>query len=126
MWQVADGGYQTWPGRITATNEPYDFYVTIAGGPVQGAIYWLDAIVDMPDLIEQFQDVVIDAAGTRLPITQSYRAIKYVQSTVQSDGNGAVGLLTIDKNPTLGPLVKGVNDAGAYVQALGDFTIGGY
>ncbi len=126
MWETRAGGYQTWPGKITATNEPYDFYISIAGGGTQGKISALSVVVDMPDIEESFQDQVIAALGTRLPITKTYRAIKNVKMSLEYDGHGAVGLQCVDKNPTLGPLIKGINDAGAYVQALGDFTLQGY
>jgi hypothetical protein len=82
--------------------------------------------IDAPFVEESLNDVVISDAGTRLAPTKTYRAIDNVQITVQADGNGAVGARIEDKDATLGPLIKTINDAGTAVTGLVDARIRGY
>jgi len=71
-------------------------------------------------------DVVIASGSTRLPITKTYRAIKVVNLTVQTDGNGGISGRVIDKDATLGPDVEVLNAAGSAVTGLVDAYIQGY
>lgn len=118
--------YQPWPGAIAVSNQPYDIRVSTAAGAVQGVVATLTVSIDVPFIDETLNDVVIAAAGTRLPIVQSYRGIDNVQITVQADGNGAIGCRIEDKNADLGPLIKTYNSAGTAVDGLVDARIRGY
>lgn len=113
-------------GPFDTTADSYQFRLTTAGGPVQGIASQPDIVIDVPDITENFEDVVISAASTRLTLTKTYRAIKVVNLTVQTDGNGGISARIIDKNETLGPDVEVLNAAGTAVIGLIDGTIIGY
>jgi hypothetical protein len=125
MWQVMQGGFQTWPGEITALNEPYDFRVSILRGATRGQINSMVFTVDMPDIVERLNDVAIASGGTNLPITKTYRAIKNINFTVQSDGHGGIGGQIVNKQVS-GPNVKVYDAAGAAVAGVIDAVIQGY
>lgn len=118
--------YQPWPGALNAENEPYDIRISTSAGSTQGVISALTVSIDAPFVEESLNDVVISAGGTRLAPTKTYRSIDNVQITVQADGNGAVGARIEDKDATLGPLIKTINDAGTAVAGLVDARIRGY
>lgn len=82
--------------------------------------------LDVPDIIETFEDISISSSGTRLPITETYRGIRVVSLTMQSDGSGVSSLKVQDKNHTLGPLVYAYNSSGTAVSTTIDATIRGY
>jgi hypothetical protein len=126
MFGVA-GAWTTWLGALdlTATELIY-FRIITAGGDTQGQITTATLFIDVPDVLESFNDLVIAAGGTRLPITKSYRVIENVQITVQADGNGGVGARIEDKNATLGPLIRVLNASGTAVAGLIDVEIQGY
>jgi len=103
------GPWQQMPARIDVDRETLDFTIEARGPNRRAEIASLMLSVDVPDVVESFQDLVIDAAGTRLPITKTYRVIKFVGAiTLQDDGNGATGIALVDKDPVLGPLLKAV------------------
>ena len=93
---------------------------------MQGAINALQAVVDFPDVIEYINDITIASGGARAPLTETFRSIKNVLVTLQDNGAGASKILVLDKNATLGPLLKASNAAGADVSALLDLQIQGY
>lgn len=99
--------------------------VITAGGTIQGAVSAFTILLDVPDIIEQLNDVVLSAAGTRLPITKQYRAIAWVKLTLQDDGGGAVNALLLDKGIN-GPLVQGITGGRVGTAATIDAEIGGY
>lgn len=122
-------GFSVWPGSLSITEpEEITFRITIYGGVVQGAIVEATAILDVPDIVESFNDIVISAAGTRLTPSQTFRVIENVSLTAQGDGNGGIAprLKDGDKDPLLGPLVEVLNAAGTPVDGLIDAVIQGY
>lgn len=121
--------WQPWPGvigPIASTAQEFDIRVTVAGGLTQGVLTELSIIVDVPDVIEYFEDVAISAGGTRLPITKTYRAITSVQVTVQDDGGTAASALIVDKNAASGPLIKTINTSRVGVSGTIDAVVQGY
>lgn len=123
------GEWLTFPGALgpfETTADSYQFRLTTAAGATQGICSQFDIVIDVPDLIEVFDDVVVSATSTRLPITKTYRAIKAVNVTVQTDGNGGVTARIIDKSNTLGPDIEVLNASGTAVIGLIDATIQGY
>lgn len=123
------GAWTPWPGELgpfETVADTYDIRVTTAAGATQGVVSQFDLITDLPDVTETLEDIVISASSTRLPITKTYRVIKAVQITVQTDGNGGVNGRTIDKNATLGPDTEVLNASGTAVQGLIDAAIWGY
>lgn len=121
----ASAEWLTWPGALADPPGDLELRVAIAGGRVRGAIRRLVAVLDAPRIDEAMADVALAAAGTRLPIAQPYRGIGAVTLTLQG-GTTAVAAKIVDKNPTLGPLVRAFDAAGAGVAATIDAVITGY
>lgn len=97
--------WRTWPGAIESVPEGLiEFRITTQAGVVRGVVSALALKFDVPDEYEELDDIVILASGTRLPITKTYRSIKNVSLTLQSDGGSAKTVKIIDKS-TDGPLV---------------------
>lgn len=117
------GEFSGWPGLISAGNAAYEFRVSLGEGPTQGAINTFTVNIDVPDQTEKLNDVVISGLGTRLPILKKYLSITSVQLTVQSNGGTAISARIVDKDATLGPLVQGLDAAGAVTACLLDATI---
>ena len=67
-------------GPLDNDDEDIDFRVTVEPGATQGTIATMDILVDVPDLLEFFEDVAIGSGGARLPITLAYRSIDNVRS----------------------------------------------
>jgi len=121
--------YATWPGALDIDGpESLGFRISTAGGATRGEVHVATVQIDVPDVTEKFNDLVISPAGTRLPITKTYRVIKNVNLTVQADGNGGISarIKNADKSATLGPLVEVVNKLEAAVTGLIDAEIQGY
>jgi hypothetical protein len=119
--------WTVWPGSLNIlTAEQISFRITTIGGATQGVVSVATPKLDVPDILESFNDLVISAGGTRLPITKSYRVIENIQITVQADGNGGVTARIEDKNATLGPLIRVFNAIGTAVVGLVDIDIQGY
>ena len=121
------GAWAVWPGSldVDGTSE-VRFRLTLSAGLTQGVIYDLTALIDAPSISEVVDDVAISPAGTRLSLANTYRVIRSVQLTVQSDGGTGVTPRLIDKNATLGPLVEILNTSGVAVAGLLDAEIRGY
>lgn len=118
--------YLPWPGKLTGiSRQPYQIRVTAAAGPKQGRVDGLAAKIDLPDLVERFQDVSVAAGGSRLPVSTDFRKIRNVQLTLQDDGGSAVGARVLDKDPD-GPLVATFDDADSQVSGLIDAAVQGY
>ena len=123
MWPLGPGEWAPWPGALE--NPPaFLLRVVIPGGAVRGAIRRLRAVLDAPRIVESLADIGIAAAGTRLPIQRTYRAISTVQVTVQ--GGAARSVAVEDKDSVLGPLVRTFDTSGTAVTATIDATITGY
>lgn len=119
--------YSTWPGRVAATNEPFDFRFSTAAGATQGEISTLTVQVDVPLVSEIVEDAIIAATtGSRLVLGTAFFAIDAVQVTVQADGNGAISARVEDKSASLGPLITARDAAGTAVAGLIDATVTGY
>ena len=118
------GAWLGWPGRLQDVQaETIGFRVSAAGGDTRPTFTTLSAIQDVPDIVEQLNDVPTLAAGSRLPIQRQYRTIKAVQLTLQGTAGRAVRVL--DKS-TAGPLVQALDAAGAGTSAVMDATVQGF
>ncbi len=125
FWGVASA-WQLWPGSLVVDGAlGVRFRITTAPGAVRGVINTLTAVLDVPDVAERLAAVAISSAGTRLPITQSYHAIKTVHLTVHSGATGTSARI-VDKDATIGPLVQVINAAGTAVAGTVDADIQGY
>ena len=118
-----------WPGYIDAqASTTYEFRVDIDGVGVRGRIEAFAAYIDRPDIEEFLEDVVIADSGTvRLSLTQPFVVIKQVLWSVQDDGNGATGIVVLDKDAASGPSVIAIQElVSNRVQGLSDFRVRGY
>lgn len=119
--------WTTFPGRALAEAGTYHFRIDVSGGAVRGVISAAYVVFDVPDLEEIIPSITVDSGGTRLPITQTFRAITAVIGTVdKSSANTAISVGVIDLDPDLGPLVKCIDAAGAYVSGKAAFLVRGY
>jgi hypothetical protein len=104
----------------------YDFRATIDGSAIRGTISRLVVNVDVPDIVEEFNDVVIAIGGTRLPKTKTYTVIKNVTAVLIDTGGTALTVRVMDKNPATGPLMQCFNASNAAVAGKIDARIKGY
>lgn len=126
MWGgVSD--YRAWPGKSAALKrERVYFRVTAAGGPIRPILSKFTVRQDVPDVIERFNDVAIGSGGTRLSLTESFTRILNISLTLQDDGGDAVSAKYIDKDASLGPLVKCFDTDNLAVTGNIDATVQGY
>jgi predicted phage tail protein len=96
-------------------------------GESPGAITGICFELDYPDVIESQNDVAISSsgAGTAIPLTKPFRAVKSVQVTLQDTGTGAINAIVLSKT-TSSVTVKCVNSSGTAVAGLIDITVVGY
>lgn len=97
-----------WPGQLHATNDVYQWRITLGAGAAQARINALSVTIDAPDMVEYLANVPISAAGTVVPYTKAFSSIKTVTLTLQANASGAV-TLEVDKAYNLGPVVKAYN-----------------
>lgn len=125
MWD--DPPFWPWPGQIEVRDSLYEIRFTAGQSSItRGTIGTLVFMLDAPDVVEEFDDFLVAAGGTRLPLTKSFAAIKNIRHTVQADGGTAVRARTEDKNVNLGPLIKCYDSAGTSVSGTLDITVKGY
>jgi hypothetical protein len=126
MWSPV-GPYMQWPGQIDHLRlQPYKIRIIGYSGTVQAVLQQLSVIFDVRDLFEQLEDVPISAVGTRLALTNDFRQIVMVRASLVDDGGSAAYLKIMDKNPTLGPLVKAFTSSNVATTGRGDFSVHGY
>ncbi len=124
MW--ADEPWRIFTGSVEAkAGLEYELRVVTGFGETQGSISKLAVKIDVPDISEILNDVSIAAAGTALPITQSYNTIKNVNITIQEDAGGAVSVKLINKDTT-GPTIKLFDASGTATTGTVDARIQGY
>ena len=103
----AKGDFLLWPGSLyPITRQAYEFKIVTEGGPTQGIISVLQALLDAPTISESLSGVAIGAGGTRLSLAKSYHTILGVSPVLLSDGSSARTVEVVDKDATLGPMVK--------------------
>jgi hypothetical protein len=126
MWAEV-GPYMQWPGQIDHLRvQPYKIKIIGHPGTVQAILQQLSVLLDVRDLLETLEDVPISAIGTRLALTQSYREIVMVRTELEDDGGSAAYIKVLDKNPTLGPLIKAFNSSNVATTAVIDAVVHGY
>lgn len=127
FWNQSLPDYLPCPSVLQGlTRQKYQIRITTAAGPVQGVISGLSLLWDVLDLVESFANLAIAAAGTRLPITKTYRAITQVHLTLLDDLGVAERVKVMDTNATLGPLVKAWDGANVLTTARVYATLKGY
>lgn len=120
------GVYQPWPGQIVVKNINYQFRFTAGQSANQGILSTCNEVIDVPDVLEKLNGVVISNTGTRLPIAKTYTSIANVQLTLEADGGTAFKPEIVDKNNTLGPLIKCRDASGVLVSGTVDAIVQGY
>lgn len=120
------GAWQPWPGQIVASNDVYQFRVTIGAGPIQGILQTMVLTVDAPDINESIANLAVSAGGTTIPFTKPFTAINVVNATLQANGSGAI-TVEIDKTIPMAPSIKAYNAAHTAVSgATVDILLQGY
>lgn len=133
FWEPAESlfwgtptAWSVWPGSLAFDGHGrIRFRLTVAPGIAQGVIRELTAVLDVPDVVETLENVAIAVGGTRLPLTQTYNAIRSVGLTLHGGGAG-ISVRLLDKNHTLGPLVEVLNGTGVSVAGVIDAETKGY
>lgn len=124
----ADGPYTLFPGAIDIARESVDIKVATPSSQwIRGIISQLTAVLDVPDVKENLNSILISSAGTRLPITQSYRAITAVNLTINNSALYPDAFVShvIDMN-VAGPLIKIFDLNGDPVDGIVSAVIQGY
>lgn len=121
--------YMPFPGYIPRAEEglhKFRIFIPSQFGATVPKITALTLSLDVDDVVETFEDVSISSSGTRLSLTKTYRGIRNVSLTLQTDGSGATSLKLDDKNHTLGPKIYAYNSAGTAVNTTIDAQVRGY
>lgn len=120
------GPWLPWPGVLPASNDAFQFRLTLGAGATQGVIETVSLVVDAPSIRESVADLVLAIGGTVIPHTKPFTRIVNVQATLQAGGSGARTIET-DKGSNLLPVAKALNSAGVAVAgASADFILEGY
>ncbi|MEG6507338.1 hypothetical protein, partial [Nitratidesulfovibrio sp. 1201_IL3209] len=99
--------------------------VSLLGGDGYVRILQCRVLLDVPDQIEEFEDVAVPAEGVRLALVRSYRSVRQVLLTVQDDGGDGSSARTIDKSISPGPLVQVLDATGTPVAGTIDARVRG-
>lgn len=121
--------YAPFPGYIPKAEAglyKFKIYIPSQFGAVAPKITALSLNLDVEDITENFENIAIASGGTRLPITKTYRGIKNVTLTMQTDASGVSALKVTDKNHTLGPLIYAYDTGGTAVATNIDAFVRGY
>lgn len=123
-----DPPFMMFPGAIMVNqNEQIEFqFIGSASAKVRAKLKNLAFNLDVPDQVENLQNILIPAAGTRLPLSKSYREIQSLKITILYDAAypDVTRYLVYDKDPS-GPLVRLQNAAGTFIDGLIDADIKG-
>lgn len=124
MFRPNTDAWNPWMGALANPVDPIELRVDVAAGPRRGRITKLEAILDAAQIVEALGDIALPAAGARLPVRKTYRAISAVQITLQG-GTAARRVEIADKN-TVGPLIQAFDQAGTPAAASVDAVVYGY
>lgn len=127
---IREEGETSWeplPDRLDLLPGDYEFRLKVFGGKQRGIIREFSLIVDIPDELEEVQDLIISSGGTRVPLTKNFSTIKLVNVIIQDDGVSTAAVPKIvDKDADLGPLVKLFDLSGNPVSGTVDVQVRGY
>lgn len=119
--------FEPWPGSVMASNEPYQWRVTISGGLIQGTLDSFIVTVDVPDKEVTLNDVAIGSGGSRLTGAAGiFGTITNVQLTVQGGGSAITAEYQDKTNTTSGPLVYCRDASGVAVDGTVSARVKGY
>jgi hypothetical protein len=98
-----------------------------AHSSIQTILTQLELIVDMPDIVYSYNDIIISSAGTRIAASiGNFTNILSVNCTLQTGGGSAVTVKVIDKDILLGPLIQCFDSSGTGVAGIVDIIMKGY
>jgi predicted phage tail protein len=126
LWNAFDK-FLPFPVAVVVTQEEYKVQIHIKPSSIPGRIKQFKTLVDAPDIVESFNDLVISPLGTRIKPAKPMNVLKSVNLTLQDYPTyTATRLKVIQKDPSLGALVEAYNDSGTRVAALVDSIMVGY
>jgi hypothetical protein len=126
FWSPITAAWSPWPGALEVVAGEYiELRVITSAGPTQGIVTTLTPYLDVPTVEDYIDNAVVSAAGTRLALSKTFRAIKNIQLTVQQDGGSAVTARWVDKLAS-GPLVQALDITGTAVPSTVDAYLKGY
>lgn len=102
------------PAAIPLPPAPLQLRLELPGGAEQGVATGLELIADAPDRAFSFENFVLDAGGTDVPLPADVIKVKGVNITLMDDGHGAVTVKIVDKDI---PRLRAFNAAGVGVPA---------
>src|SRR5262249_7792071 len=131
--KTAATDYVPFAGTIENISEvEYTFRLVTDAATIQGQVTELTLVVAADDLVETFANFATAATtGTRLTLTQTYRAITKVLATVRTFGaEVAFTMVAVDHQATAGasngPLMRAYGQAGTVVAGHGDVEVTGF
>lgn len=137
-WDLVDGERVWIPsdGRATVEEgEVYFFKISIPSyfGAQPPTITDMGYFVDLPDIVERWNDLQMVNGEIQLPIVRNYREIVFVTLTLQSNQSPVSSVKLIDKDVINGPTIRAYDYNGNQISAavngdwpLIDATIRGY
>lgn len=102
------------PAAMPLPPAPLQLRLELPGGAEQGVATGLELIADAPDRAFSFENFVLDAGGTDVPLPADVIKVKGVNITLMDDGHGAVTVKIVDKDI---PRLRAFNAAGVGVPA---------
>jgi len=102
----------------------YQFKVIGTAGEVRSSVSNFDVIIDAEYQNEYFSGVLLDALGSRIPLTKTYKSVIMVNPNLRTGGT-ATTTKTLDLDETLGPLLQAFDSGGSGVAATVDGIIHG-
>lgn len=129
----APTAWTDWPGAMdVARTTAMEFRVSVGASSQRGEISEFTLSLVLQERSQTFANVVIDAAGTRLPPSDGspprnwIGSLRSVYGWPAADGSGAIAGRVLDFSTTLGPLVQFVNNLGDPVTGLGTVKVEGF
>lgn len=120
----------TVPSSMSIPAGVYEFIIIILGGKQRGIINKLSAIIDVPDISEEVNDLEVPATGIiNVPLLKNYSVIKTVSVIIQGTGVVSyppVASRVLDKDVINGPLIEILDISGNRTAAVVDVIIKGY
>lgn len=106
------GPWRPWPGSLTPERDvSYQFRIEFdeVRSLAPPRVDSFAIVADVPDRVENLNDVEISAEGARLYVAAPFRFIRNVYLTLQESGTPAVRVKVLDKSPA-GPFVQAYDE----------------
>lgn len=129
-WPLVNGERDWKPtsGNIGALEDDtylFRIFVPQHYGTIRPTITDIGYFIDLPDVVEVFEDLAIASTPTNIPIAKTYRKITHITLTLQDDGSGASSAKVVSKSAA-SPSVRAYNSAGSPVATIMDILVRGY